>query len=230
MRAAVYRRFGGPEVLEARDVHRSFRQGPVTLEVLRGINLRILQGERRWLPLALIYLAMGVGRLVFGTVGILLENDTLGAMTGGNVGLQLAVHPRSMVIAYSLGVVITFLAVILSSWRVSKLNVVAAIRDIPEVYRAKKHRSQLIWGTIGVLLGGLLFGIATFRAGVLPRWAGGVLAVGVETGRGEEIPTRRAGPRGGFTARGPSSTPSPLFERTDARRPSSSRSPRMQTC
>ena len=29
------------------------------------------------------------------------------------------------------------------------------------------------------LVGGLLFGIATFRARVLPRWAGGLLAVGV---------------------------------------------------
>ncbi len=28
------------------------------------------------------------------------------------------------------------------------------------------------------LVGGVLFGIATFRAGVLPRWAGGALAVG----------------------------------------------------
>jgi hypothetical protein len=27
------------------------------------------------------------------------------------------------------------------------------------------------------LLGGLLFGVATFRAGILPRWAGGLLAV-----------------------------------------------------
>jgi membrane protein implicated in regulation of membrane protease activity len=27
------------------------------------------------------------------------------------------------------------------------------------------------------MLGGLLFGIATFRAGVLPRWAGGLLAI-----------------------------------------------------
>jgi hypothetical protein len=28
------------------------------------------------------------------------------------------------------------------------------------------------------MLGGLLFGIATFRAGILPRWAGGLLVVG----------------------------------------------------
>jgi hypothetical protein len=34
-------------------------------------------------------------------------------------------------------------------------------------------------GLVGYLLGGLLFGIATFRAGILPRWAAGLLAVGI---------------------------------------------------
>jgi hypothetical protein len=33
-------------------------------------------------------------------------------------------------------------------------------------------------GIVGYVLGGVLFGIATFRAGVLPRWAGGLLALG----------------------------------------------------
>jgi hypothetical protein len=32
------------------------------------------------------------------------------------------------------------------------------------------------------ILGGLLFGIATFRAGILPRWAAGLLAVGTTLG------------------------------------------------
>jgi hypothetical protein len=41
---------------------------------------------------------------------------------------------------------------------------------LPAVYMAA--------GLVGYLLGGLLFGIATFRAGVLPRWAGGLLALG----------------------------------------------------
>jgi hypothetical protein len=37
-----------------------------------------------------------------------------------------------------------------------------------------------VWSATGVcyLLGGVLFGAATFRAGVLPRWAGGLLVVG----------------------------------------------------
>lgn len=32
-------------------------------------------------------------------------------------------------------------------------------------------------GFVGYMLGGLLFGIATFRAGILPRWPAGLLAV-----------------------------------------------------
>jgi hypothetical protein len=37
-----------------------------------------------------------------------------------------------------------------------------------------------LWSLLGVvyILGGLLFGIATFRAGILSRWAGGLLALG----------------------------------------------------
>ena len=37
-----------------------------------------------------------------------------------------------------------------------------------------------VWSLVSVsyLLGGVLFGVATLRAGVLPRWAGGALAVG----------------------------------------------------
>jgi lipoprotein-releasing system ATP-binding protein len=33
-------------ILEARNVHKSFRQGPVTLEVLQGINIQVHTGER----------------------------------------------------------------------------------------------------------------------------------------------------------------------------------------
>ena len=37
----------------------------------------------------------------------------------------------------------------------------------------------MLTGLVGYVLGGLLFGIATFRAGVLPRWAGALLGLGV---------------------------------------------------
>ena len=62
----------------------------VPLTVMGG-QAGILQGERRWLSLALIYLGMGLGRLLFGTIGLLLERDTLGAMTGVAVGAVIPV-------------------------------------------------------------------------------------------------------------------------------------------
>ncbi len=62
----------------------------VPLSVM-GAQAGILQGERRWGPLAGIYLAVGVGRLGFGAVALLLEPDTLGAMTGVALGAFLPV-------------------------------------------------------------------------------------------------------------------------------------------
>jgi putative ABC transport system permease protein len=74
---------------------------------------------------------------------------------GDAFDISVYVAPRSLIIAYSLGVVITFLAVALSSWRVSRLNIVAAIRDIPDAYQAHRNRKQLTWGIV-MLLGGVL--------------------------------------------------------------------------
>ncbi len=62
----------------------------VPLTVMGG-QAGILQGERRWGPLAGIYLAVGVGRLGFGAVALVVEPDTTGAMIGVAVGAVLPV-------------------------------------------------------------------------------------------------------------------------------------------
>src|SRR4051812_37507409 len=46
----------------------------VPLTVMGG-QAGILQGERRWGPLAAIYLGLGVGRLAFGLVALLVRSD-----------------------------------------------------------------------------------------------------------------------------------------------------------
>lgn len=72
------------------------------------------------------------------------------------VSIEPHVTPRSLIVAYSLGVVITFITVVFSSWRVSRLNIVRAIRDIPEpTYRRATVRSVIL-GIIGISLGLLL--------------------------------------------------------------------------
>jgi O-antigen/teichoic acid export membrane protein len=57
----------------------------VPLSVMGG-QAGILQGEQRWGPLAAIYLTVGLGRIGFGVVALLVEPDTQGAMVGVAVG------------------------------------------------------------------------------------------------------------------------------------------------
>lgn len=51
-----------------------------------GGQAGILQGERRWLALGVLYLAMGVPRLLFGTLFILADPNETAAMLGVTLG------------------------------------------------------------------------------------------------------------------------------------------------
>ncbi len=75
------------------------------------------------------------------------------AILGSDLPLSPHVQLRSLVVAYCLGVVITFGTIAFSSYRVSRLNIVAAIRDTEEPVRRKAGRRSLIWGIIMVAFG-----------------------------------------------------------------------------
>ena len=47
------------------------------------------------------------------------------------------IEPRSLVVSFCLGALVTFLTVAFSSYRASRLNIVAAIRDLPESFGVK---------------------------------------------------------------------------------------------
>ncbi|MEO8285143.1 MAG: FtsX-like permease family protein [Chloroflexota bacterium] len=71
----------------------------------------------------------------------------ISGMSGSTFGFDI--KPRSLVVSYCLGMIITFLTVIFSSWRVSRLNIVAAIRDLPDVkVRRARSRSTAVWGLV----------------------------------------------------------------------------------
>ncbi|MEZ4500005.1 MAG: hypothetical protein R2839_07950 [Thermomicrobiales bacterium] len=72
-----------------------------------------------------------VGALLGAAVSVGIAN-VMQWLFGDYVTIEPHVEPRSIVLAYSMGVLITFLTIVVSARRVSKLNVVAAIRDIPE--------------------------------------------------------------------------------------------------
>jgi putative ABC transport system permease protein len=88
------------------------------------------------------------------------------SMWGGGVEIDQRFELRSVFISYSLGVVLTFLTMIAASWKISRLNVVAAIRDIPDVTIRKRKKSSLAWAALLLLAGGALTTLgATERQG-----------------------------------------------------------------
>src|SRR5690606_13850535 len=112
----------------------------------------------------------------------------------GEVGLAIAFHFnwQGFLIAYSLGVVLTFATVAYSSWRSANLNIVRAIRDLPEPQPFRgSHNSipallrsavavgwYLVWllmATLWVVAGIALFfvGLGTFGLGII---GGAILA------------------------------------------------------
>jgi putative ABC transport system permease protein len=81
---------------------------------------------------------------------------------GGSEDFQIVFSTgfQNVVLAFCMGMVLTFAVVLVSSWRVSRLNVVRAIRDIPEP--DKKGRSVL----------GVLVAVLTPIAGAVALWQG----------------------------------------------------------
>lgn len=97
-------------------------------------------GMKRW-HLVQMFMAEGtayniLSALVGAGLGILVAFAMAYLMAAIFSQFGISIRPyvtlRTFVISYSLGVVLTFLTVTFASWRVSKLNIVRAIRDIPE--------------------------------------------------------------------------------------------------
>jgi len=97
----------------------------------------------------------------------------MSALFGDFVSIDPYVSPRSLVAAYALGVAITFLTVVAASWKVSRLNVVAAVRDIPDVATATRKKMTLVWAGL-LLLGGALLTLAGTSSGALFTFATGM--------------------------------------------------------
>ena len=77
-------------------------------------------------------LASALGSVAGVGVGWLMVRVIGKAFAGSGFEISFATRPQNVVIAFCLGMVLTFAVVLISSWRVSRLNVVRAIRDIPE--------------------------------------------------------------------------------------------------
>ena len=97
--------------------------------------------------------AAAVGALIGVLVAFGMVFLMAAALDFTGLEIQHDVRPRSLVVAYTLGVLLTFLIVTLSAWRVSRLNIVAAIRNTPEPVVRKSRKRRWIPGLLAVLAG-----------------------------------------------------------------------------
>ena len=123
----------------------------------------IIEGMAYDLAAAAVGAALGVavGFVMVSTISSLI----------GNYGFSLTPHveARSLIVAYCLGMLITFFTVAISAARVSQLNIVSAIRNIPEPVRGERRLGGRIIAAFDLLGEGQFGGAIGALFGVL--WA-----------------------------------------------------------
>jgi putative ABC transport system permease protein len=135
------------------------------------VQLYLFEGVAYDLVAAAVGALVGVA-VAFGMVFILAA-----ALDFTGLEIQHDVRLRSLVVAYTLGVLLTFLIVTVSAWRVSRLNIVAAIRNTPEPRVRKSRKRRWIPGTLAVLAGAGLTASGLSSADAVPFMLGVSLVV-----------------------------------------------------
>ena len=160
------------------------------------VQMFVTEGMVYDLLAAALGVALGllVSYAMVGVIGNLFNDVATQLGTGsGTFQFQFQVAPASVVAGYCLGVLLTYIVVTLASWRVSRLNIVSAIRDLPEEMHARtRSLFNKVWRWVfgpvlialaavllldgsytSILVGAslLLWGVATLALRVLERTA-----------------------------------------------------------
>ena len=134
------------------------------------VQLYLFEGLVYDLFAAVVGVVLGVA-VAFGMVFILAS-----ALDFTGVEIRHDVQPASLVVGFGIGVLLTFVIVTLSAVRVSRLNIVAAIRNTPEPV-GRRSRKRWIPGTLAVLAGILLALAGLSSADATPFMVGVSLVV-----------------------------------------------------
>jgi putative ABC transport system permease protein len=113
--------------------------------------------------------------LLSGLVGV-----TLGVLAAAGIAIGIRplvgdiatiswhVTPTSVIVSYCLGVGITFLSVVIASWRISRLNIVSAIRDIPDVTTLRRKTRSIVFGVLLLVAGAGMVVLGTSSGSAFP--------------------------------------------------------------
>ena len=125
-------------------------------------------------------------------------SQVFGASAFGGTGFILTWTDSDLITGFAIGFLITMATIVIASWRVSKLNIVRAIRDIPEPTPHGSTRRQMAAGATIAVLGAIGFIVALLRQNLLLQDLGPVgLAFGLAVLTMRAVPARAV-----FTAAG----------------------------
>ena len=74
----------------------------------------------------------------------------------GGLHITYSVTTRTVIVAYALGMLLTFGVVGVSAWRVSRMNIVTAIRNLPDPPAKTNARKRWLLGAVTVAFGAIL--------------------------------------------------------------------------
>ncbi|MCP4085859.1 MAG: FtsX-like permease family protein [Actinomycetia bacterium] len=118
-------------------------------QILRSFSM---EGAVYGLVAAVIGVIVGIG---IGQVLILASGGAVG--NEPNLTLVLSIDPRSLLSAGIIGFGISQLTVFVTSWRISRLDVIRAMRELPASPGGLRRRRSLIFGALGIAAGAVLF-------------------------------------------------------------------------
>ena len=113
------------------------------------VNMFVFEGTAYDLLAAAVGLALGVG------TGLIIAITLGRAFAGTGLSIHANVSPRSLVVSYSLGMLVTFITVLFSANRVSRLNIVSAIRDLPEPPHPPSYLRDRLLAPFKMLIDGI---------------------------------------------------------------------------
>ena len=149
------------------------------LGVLRALGARQARVAATLLYEGLFYdlIAAAIGVLVGVVVAVGLISMSGSVLSGFGIELRPRVEPISLVLAYCLGAVITMLSIAASAWRVGRVTIVAAIRDLPEPARQAGSRRPLAIGALLLAIGSVTTYFAAGSRYALPTGLGVILTI-----------------------------------------------------
>jgi len=171
--------------------------------VARALGMRRMNLVQSFVSEGLLYALLSsfvgtfTGLLVAGVI-LWGFSQVFGASAFGGTGFILKWTDSDLINGFAIGFLITMATIVIASWRVSKLNIVRAIRDIPEPVPHRSTRRQVTAGAAIAVLGALGFVVALLRENLLLQDLGPVgLAFGIAVLTMRVLPARAV-----FTAAG----------------------------